>query len=100
MEPPLDPERIVVATRDAEHAQHLLLLPRVEVTGLDVSDDVERWTRPSSALGTGHRRQPGWDSPRRTRRALRRGFRLCACGGAAAHRGMPAGAPGVRGCCT
>ncbi|KDP85096.1 complex I NDUFA9 subunit family protein [Cupriavidus basilensis] len=48
VEPPLDPERIVVATRDAEHAQHLLLLPRVEVTGLDVRNDVAL----DAAIGT------------------------------------------------
>ncbi|MGO4578581.1 complex I NDUFA9 subunit family protein [Cupriavidus sp. 2TAF22] len=40
-EPPLDPERIVAATRDAEHAQHLLLLPRVEVTELDVRNEAD-----------------------------------------------------------
>ncbi|WP_420994055.1 complex I NDUFA9 subunit family protein [Cupriavidus sp. 30B13] len=40
-EPPIDPERIVAATRDAEHAQHLLLLPRVEVLELDVRNDAD-----------------------------------------------------------
>ncbi len=48
VEPPLDPERIVVATRDAEHAQHLLLLPRVEVIELDVKDE----TALDAAVGT------------------------------------------------
>jgi NADH dehydrogenase len=48
VEPPLDPERIVVATRDAEHAQHLLLLPRVEVTELDVRNDIAL----DAAIGT------------------------------------------------
>lgn len=38
-EPPIDPERIVAAARDAEHAQHLLLLPRVEVVELDVRNE-------------------------------------------------------------
>ncbi|AOY91965.1 NAD-dependent dehydratase [Cupriavidus sp. USMAA2-4] len=37
--PPIAPERIVVATRDVEHAQHLLLLPRVEVVELGLDDD-------------------------------------------------------------
>jgi NADH dehydrogenase len=38
-EPQLDPERIVVGTRDAEHAQPALLLPRVEVAEFDVTDE-------------------------------------------------------------
>src|SRR5437868_11492405 len=37
--PPIDPERIVVGTRDAERAQAALLLPRVEVAELDVTDE-------------------------------------------------------------
>ncbi|MGO4158628.1 complex I NDUFA9 subunit family protein [Cupriavidus sp. YAF13] len=48
VEPSLDPERIVAATRDAEHAQHLLLLPRVEVIELDVRNDVAL----NAAIGT------------------------------------------------
>ncbi|WP_423195084.1 MULTISPECIES: complex I NDUFA9 subunit family protein [unclassified Cupriavidus] len=36
---PIAPERIVVGTRSVEHAQHLLLLPRVEVDELGLADD-------------------------------------------------------------
>ncbi len=36
---PIAPERIVVATRNVEHAQHLLLLPRVEVVELALADN-------------------------------------------------------------
>jgi len=39
VEPPIAPERIVVGTRNVEHAQHLLLLPRVEVVELGLDDD-------------------------------------------------------------
>jgi len=35
----LAPDRIVVATRNVEHAQHLLLLPRVEVVELGLADN-------------------------------------------------------------
>lgn len=37
----LAPERIVVGTRNMEHAQHLLLLPRVEVVELGLADDAD-----------------------------------------------------------
>lgn len=46
--PPLDPERIIVATRNAEHARDLLALPRVEVMELDLEDEAELDT----AIGT------------------------------------------------
>jgi len=36
---PIAPERIVVGTRNIEHAQHLLLLPRVEVVELGLADN-------------------------------------------------------------
>lgn len=36
---PIAPDRIVVATRNVEHAQHLLLLPRVEVVELALADN-------------------------------------------------------------
>ncbi len=35
---PIAPERILVGSRHAEHAQHLLLLPRVEVCELGFAD--------------------------------------------------------------
>lgn len=46
--PPLDPERIIVATRNEDHARDLLALPRVEVMVLDVTDEVALDT----AIGT------------------------------------------------
>ncbi|MGO4304583.1 complex I NDUFA9 subunit family protein [Cupriavidus sp. RAF12] len=36
---PIAPERILVGARNVEHAQHLLLLPRVEVFELGLADD-------------------------------------------------------------
>jgi len=36
---PIAPDRIIVGTRNVEHAQHLLLLPRVEVIELGLADD-------------------------------------------------------------
>lgn len=36
---PISPERIVAGTRNVEHAQHLLLLPRVEVVELGLADN-------------------------------------------------------------
>jgi uncharacterized protein YbjT (DUF2867 family) len=39
IEPLIDVERVLVGTRDAEHARDLLLLPRVEVVELDPADD-------------------------------------------------------------
>ena len=39
LEPQINPDRILVGTRDAEHGKHLLLLPRVEVVELGRADD-------------------------------------------------------------
>ncbi|CAG9178074.1 hypothetical protein LMG23992_03644 [Cupriavidus laharis] len=36
---PIAPERIVIGSRNVEHAQHLLLLPRVEVAELGLADN-------------------------------------------------------------
>lgn len=36
---PIAPERIVIGARNVEHAQHLLLLPRVEVAELGLADN-------------------------------------------------------------
>ncbi len=38
-EPPLDPQRIIVATRNEDHARDTLALPRVEVLLLDTADE-------------------------------------------------------------
>jgi NADH dehydrogenase len=38
-EPPIDPQRIVVATRNEDHARDMLALPRVEVLLLDTTDE-------------------------------------------------------------
>ncbi|WP_064575006.1 complex I NDUFA9 subunit family protein [Cupriavidus gilardii] len=37
--PPMDPERIVVVTRNEDNARDLLALPRVEIAVLDVADE-------------------------------------------------------------
>lgn len=39
IDPLIDPEYILVATRHEENARHLLLLPRVELVELDTADD-------------------------------------------------------------
>ncbi|HCE07940.1 MAG TPA: NAD-dependent dehydratase [Oxalobacteraceae bacterium] len=47
----IDPERILVGTRNAVHARDLLLLPRVEVVELDPADDAAL-DRATASLGS------------------------------------------------